>query len=308
MGGRKVGIIYNDTKPSALRAVKDLSELLAEQGCQVVTTPGWNGILGFSHRQGPICYTPIAQVTPREFDEQMEFAIVLGGDGTVLTAARQLAPVGIPQLNINTGHMGFLTETYLGKARTAVEQVLRGEFLEEVRSMLEVRVLRQEQVIWEALVLNEAVVHKEPFTGMCHFEIVIGRHSLVDIAADGLIVATPTGSTAYALSAGGPVITPEVQVFQVIPICPHSLGARGLVYSDQEALVLYPPSNHEYVILSTDGSSGCYIHPTDRVHIARSRYQTRLIRLNPPEFFEMLREKLGWGMPHIAKPESVELP
>ncbi|WP_287127979.1 NAD(+) kinase [Candidatus Cyanaurora vandensis] len=308
MGITKVGIIYNDTKSSALRAVKDLTELLETHHCQVHLTTGRNGILGFPNRTGPVCYTPINQVNAAGFDEEMGFAIVLGGDGTVLAAARQLAPKGIPQLNINTGHMGFLTETYLGQAHQAVEQVLAGEFRCEERSMLEVYVLRKQERVWEALVLNEAVVHKEPFTGMCHFEVKIGLHHLVDIAADGLIIATPTGSTAYALSAGGPVITPEVQVFQVVPICPHSLGARGLVYADSEPLILYPPSNHEHVILSTDGSSGCFVLPTDHIEISRSPYRTQIIRLKAPEFFEMLREKLGWGLPHIAKPESVELP
>jgi len=216
--------------------------------------------------------------------------------------------MAIPQLNINTGHMGFLTETYLSQARQAVEQVLAGDYTCEERTMLEVQVLREESTVWEALVLNEVVVHKEPFTGIGHFEVVIGRHNLVDIAADGLIFATPTGSTAYALSAGGPVITPEVGVFQMIPICPHSLGARGLVFADTEFLTLYPPRHHEYLILSTDGASGCYVLPTDRLHIHRSEYRTRIIRLGTTEFFEMLREKLGWGLPHLAKPESVELP
>jgi NAD+ kinase len=308
MGSQKVGIIYNDIKPAALRAVSELAVFLESTGHQVVTAPGWTGILGFPKRLGPLCYTPIDRVTPQGFDQDMAFAIVLGGDGTVLAAARQLAPAAIPQLNINTGHMGFLTETYLSHAKTALEQVLRGEFQTEARRMLEVRVIRQEEVIWEALVLNEAVVHKEPFTGMCHFEVVIGRHQMVDIAADGLIIATPTGSTAYALSAGGPVVTPDVQVFQLIPICPHALGARGLVYADTEPLLLYPPPNHKELILSTDGSSGCYLLPGDLVKMERSQYQTQMIRLKAPEFFDLLREKLGWGLPHLAKPESVELP
>lgn len=303
MGTAKVGIIYNETKPSALRALKELTDLLVRYGCEVITTTGSNGILGFPDLKGPMCYTAITQVTMPGFDEEMAFAIVLGGDGTVLAAARQLAPMGIPQLNINTGHMGFLTETYFSQAYLALERLLAGDYEIEERSMLEAHLLRGGERIWEALVLNEAVVHKEPFTGMCHFEVKIGRHRVVDIAADGLIISTPTGSTAYALSAGGPVITPDVRVFQVIPICPHSLGARGLVYADTEPLLLYPPSNQEHVILSTDGSSGCYVLPTDRVELCRAPYVTRFIRLKPPEFFEMLREKLGWGLPHIAKPD-----
>ncbi len=308
MSKTKIGIIYNDTKSSALRALDELTLLLQEHHCQVISIPGRNGLLGYPKLSRPTCFTPIASLVPEGFDQTMRFAIVLGGDGTVLAGARLLAPVGIPQLNINTGHMGFLTETYLGRARQAVLQVLAGEYLCEKRTMLEVQVFRQDTLIWEALALNEAVVHKEPFTGLCHFEVVIGRHNLVDIAADGLIIATPTGSTAYALAAGGPVITPEVRVFQMMPICPHALAARGLVFADTEPLILYPPRNHEHVILSADGSSGCYVLPEDRIHMNLSHHQAQLIRLKSPEFFEMLREKLGWGLPHVAKPESVELP
>lgn len=304
----KVGIIYNDLKPAAARSAAELGERLAAAGIRVYKCTGWGGILGFPQIDSPICHTPIDRLAAEGFDEAMQFAIVLGGDGTVLAAARQVAPFDIPLLAINTGHMGFLTETYLSQVHAAVDRVLTGQYLLEDRSMLEVRVFREERLLWEALALNEAVFHKEPFTGMCHFEIAIGRHHPVDIAADGVIIATPTGSTAYALAAGGPVITPDVQVLQLIPICPHSLASRGLVFADTESLVLYPPANHHHLILSVDGNSGCYVLPGDQVRIRRSRFRARLVRLQPAEFFELLREKLGWGLPHIAKPMSVELP
>jgi NAD+ kinase len=306
--GRKIGIIFNDTKLSASKAVHTTSEWLASKGCRIHTATGWGGILGFAKRDSPVCHTPIHGLAPEGFDEDMEFAVVLGGDGTVLSAIRQIAPAGIPLLTVNTGHMGFLTETYLTHLQEAIEAVMEGAYDVEERTMLEVRVYRDERILWEAIGVNEAVVHKEPFTAMCHFEVTIGRHNPVDIAADGLIIATPTGSTAYALSAGGPVITPDVQVMQVIPICPHSLAARALVFADHQPLVVYPPINHEDLILNVDGSSGCYILPGDRIVMERSAHRARLIRLKPPEFFELLREKLGWGLPHIAKPFSVELP
>jgi NAD+ kinase len=142
---------------------------------------------------------------------------------------------------------------------------------------------------------------------MCHFEIAIGRHSPVDIAADGVIISTPTGSTAYSLSAGGPVVTPDVPVFQLIPICPHSLASRSLVFSDQEPVTIYPATPNQMVMV-VDGNAGCYILPDDQVKIVRSPYDVHFIRLQSPEFFRILREKLGWGLPHIAKPSSVELP
>jgi len=308
MGPLKVGIIYNDTKPVAVRTAEELAGKFGTIGARVHMATGWGGILGFPQLTSPICHTPIEQLAAEGFDESMSFAVVLGGDGTVLAAARQVAPYEIPLLAINTGHMGFLTEGYLAQLQPAVEAVLKGQYQLEDRSMIEVKVFRAERLIWEALALNEAVLHKEPLSGMCHLEVAIGRHNVVDIAADGIIIATPTGSTAYALAAGGPVVTPDVQVLQLIPICPHSLASRGLVFADTESLVLHPPPNHHHLILSLDGNSGCYILPGDQIRIRRSRFRTRLVRLQPPEFFELLREKLGWGLPHIAKPDSVELP
>ena len=136
---------------------------------------------------------------------------------------------------------------------------------------------------------------------MCHFEIAIGRHVPVDIAADGVILSTPTGSTAYALSAGGPVITPNCPVLQVTPIAPHSLASRALVFSDLEPVTIFP-ATPERLMMVVDGSAGCYIWPEDRVLIRRSDHPVRFVRLGDHEFFQVLRNKLGWGLPHVAKP------
>jgi NAD+ kinase len=184
---------------------------------------------------------------------------------------------------------------------------MAGEYEVEERTMLSVQVIRNDRIWWEALCLNEMVLHREPLTCMCHFEIKVGRHAPVDIAADGIIVSTPTGSTAYSLSAGGPVVTPGVPVLQLVPICPHSLASRALVFADSE-LVKILPATPDPLVLVVDGNAGCYVLQDDRVHMERSRYSARFIRLQPPEFFRILREKLGWGLPHIAKPTSVELP
>jgi len=238
----------------------------------------------------------------------MQFAIVLGGDGTVLAASRQVAPCGIPLLTVNTGHMGFLTEAYVNQLPSVMEQVIAGKYEIEERAMLAVKVLRRgDSVLWEALCLNEMVLHREPLTCMCHFEIAVGRHAPVDIAADGVIVSTPTGSTAYSLSAGGPVVTPGVPVLQLVPICPHSLASRALVFADTEMVTISSASTDRLVMV-VDGNAGCYVFPDDQVQLVRSQYSARFIRLQSPEFFRILREKLGWGLPHIAKPTSVELP
>jgi len=303
----KAGIIYNDVKPIASRVAIELQDKLTAAGWDVYVTSGIGGMLGYSTPESPVCHTPIEGLTPPDFDSEMKFVVVLGGDGTVLAASRQVAPCGIPLLAVNTGHMGFLTEAYLNQLPQAIEQLMAGEYEIEERVMLTVKVFRGESVLWEALCLNEMVLHREPLTSMCHFEIAIGRHAPVDIAADGVIISTPTGSTAYSLSAGGPVVTPGVPVLQLVPICPHSLASRALVFPDSEPVNIYPV-NIPRLVMVVDGNGGCYVLPQDRVYLERSQYTARFIRLQPPEFFRILREKLGWGLPHIAKPTSVELP
>ncbi len=264
-------------------------------------------MLGYSSPTSPVCHTSIDSLNAPGFDADMAFAIVLGGDGTVLSACRQVAPFGIPLLAVNTGHMGFLTETYLTQLPQAVEAIVNHQYTLEERTMLWVQLFREETLLWEALSLNEMVIHREPLTSMCHFEVAIGHHAPVDIAADGLIVSTPTGSTAYSLSAGGPVITPGIPVMQLVPICPHSMASRALVFANTETVTIFP-ANPSQLVMIVDGNGGCYVLPEDQVRIQRSPYPARFIRLRPPEFFHILREKLGWGLPHIAKPTSVELP
>jgi NAD+ kinase len=303
----KAGIIYNDIKPVAYRTAQELKDRLLACGWEVCMATGVGGILGYSKPDSPVCHTSIDHLNPPGFDRDMAFAIVLGGDGTVLAAFRQVAPYGIPLLTVNTGHMGFLTETYVNHLMQALEALLVGKYEIEERAMLTVQLFREQTLLWEALCLNEMVIHREPLTSMCHFEVEIGCHAPVDIAADGLIVATPTGSTAYSLSAGGPVVTPTVPVLQLVPICPHSLASRALVFADTEPVVIYP-ANLTQLVMVVDGNGGCYVLPDDRVRIQRSPYSARFIRLRAPEFFHLLREKLGWGLPHIAKPNSVELP
>jgi NAD+ kinase len=303
----KAGIIFNDSKASAEKAAMEIKDWLAKHNWEAVITTGQGGILGYGKPDSPACHTPIESLVPAEFQEDIAFVISLGGDGTVLSTFRQVAPCGIPVLAINTGHMGYLTETYLTHWEQALEQLIIGKYVVEQRSMITVQVRDRYGLIWEALSLNEMVLHREPLTSMCHFEIKIGRHAPVDVAADGVIISTPTGSTAYALSAGGPVIEPGIPVLQLVPICPHSMASRALVFSNTETVIVKPANQHRLVLV-VDGNAGCYVYPEYDVIVERSPYSARFIRLERGEFLRVLREKLGWGLPHISKPTSVELP
>ncbi len=303
----RVGLIVNDGKDLAVSTADTIERRLAAQGYEVLRVSSSGGMVGFANPDQHLRTRGYSACVPPDFNEELELAIVLGGDGTVLSAARQTAPVGVPILTINTGHLGFLAEAYLQQLDQALEQVLAGAWTVEERTMLVVSVMRGEQRRWEVLCLNEMALHREPLTSMCHFEIAIGRHAPVDIAADGVILSTPTGSTAYSLSAGGPVITPDCPVLQLTPIAAHSLASRALVFSDREPVTVFP-ATPERLMMVVDGSAGCYIWPEDRVLIRRSEQPVRFVRLADHEFFQVLRNKLGWGLPHVAKPGNGLLP
>ncbi len=297
-----VGLIVNDGKELAVETAVIIQRRFENAGYEVLRVSSEGGMVGFANPDQHMRSQGYNACVPEGFDSSMSLAIVLGGDGTVLSAARQTAPAKVPILAINTGHMGFLAEAYLTDLDIALEKVINNEWFLEERTSLVVSVMRGEQRRWEALCLNEMALHREPLTSMCHFEISIGRHAPVDISADGVILSTPTGSTAYSLSAGGPVISPDCPVFQLTPIAPHSLASRALVFSDKEPVTVFP-ATPERLIMVVDGSAGCYVWPEDRVLIRRSDHPVQFVRLANHEFFQVLRNKLGWGLPHVAKPD-----
>ncbi len=299
----RVGLIVNDGKPLAIATADTIEARLSAAGVDVVRVSSSGGVVGFANPDQHLRGGGYAACVPEGFDASLKLALVLGGDGTVLSAARQTAPIGVPILTINTGHLGFLAEAYLKDLDRVLDQVVNQRWSVEERTMLVVTVMRGEQRRWELLCLNEMALHREPLTSMCHFEVAIGRHAPVDISADGVILSTPTGSTAYALSAGGPVITPDCPVLQLTPIAAHSLASRALVFSDREPVTVFP-ATPERLMMVVDGSAGCYVWPEDRVHIRRSDHPVGFVRLADHEFFQVLRNKLGWGLPHVAKPRQ----
>ena len=300
---RKAGLIVNDAKELAVKTAVSVQQKLENSGYEVLRVSSSGGMVGFANPDQHMRPLGYSNCVPEVFNSPIEFAIVLGGDGTVLSAARQTAPVNIPILTINTGHLGFLAEAYLANLEDAIDKLIEGDWEIEERKSLIISVMRNDQRRWESLCLNEMALHREPLTSMCHFEISIGRHAPVDISADGVILSTPTGSTAYSLSAGGPVITPDCPVVQLTPIAPHSLASRALVFNDSEPVTVFP-ATPERLIMVVDGNAGCYVWPEDRVLIRKSNHPVKFIRLEEHEFFQVLRNKLGWGLPHVAKPDK----
>lgn len=224
----------------------------------------------------------------------------LGGDGTLLRAARVAGPAGVPVLGVNLGRLGFLTSVSLEELRGALEAIANGRHVIEERMALDVRVDGARESYFA---LNDAVVHKGGFARIAAFRVLVGDEPAGAYAADGVIVATPTGSTAYSLSAGGPILEPSVQALVVTPICPHTLAVRPLVVPAGVEVVVEVVGRSDEYILTIDGQRGCPLGAGDRVAVRRSGAPVRLVRLPGRSFFDTLQRKLARSDPTERMPE-----
>ncbi len=227
--------------------------------------------------------------------KESQLLLVLGGDGTLLAAARVAAPLGIPILPINMGSLGFLTSFTLEEMYPALEETLAGRLSSSERVMLAVELERGGTVIERQTVLNDAVINKGELARMIDLELTIDGDVVCRYHADGLIVATPTGSTAYSLSAGGPIVHPAVESWVITPICPHTLTDRPLVVRDSSLVEINLSADTESVFLTLDGQTGIPMHGADRVRIKRAAEKLNLIQPPKKSYFDILRSKLKWG-------------
>jgi NAD+ kinase len=223
-----------------------------------------------------------------------EFALVLGGDGTLLSAARAVAYEGVPILAVNLGSLGFLTEVPLGEMYATLEAVEAGLCPMEQRAVLDCAAYRDSKQLARHFALNDVVVNKSALSRLVDFDLLIDGAFVFNYKADGVIIATPTGSTAYSLAAGGPVLMPSVQSFVVTPVCPHALTHRPLVVRDTAQIELRVETGAEEAFLSIDGQVGMPLRQGDRVVCQRAAHTVKLMRVRKT-FFEVLRNKLKWG-------------
>ena len=240
-------------------------------------------------------YAGIAEFYSREqLPDGTDLIIVLGGDGTLLSAARVLAGRDIPLFAVNLGHLGFLTSIQVDDLYPALEQVLAGEQRIGRRAMVACELLRNDETIATYCALNDVVITKSELARMIDLDTWVGDHFVAAYKADGLIIATPTGSTAYSLSAGGPVIFPSVAAFCITPICPHMLTNRPVIVPDNRVIKIL---NHgaEGTFLTIDGQVGEPLQPGDYIVCRSSPNAIQLIRPPRALFFDVLREKLKWG-------------
>jgi NAD+ kinase len=224
-----------------------------------------------------------------------DMILAIGGDGTLLQAARRSVGSGVPLLGINVGSLGFLTSIPRERVKASLPRVLDGEWEISERMALAVRVVRAGRTVARGWALNEAVAFRGRHAHIIRLSVDVGRHHLSDYQCDGLIVATPTGSTAYSLSAGGPILSPETSALVVTPICAHALTNRPMVLDAAQVVRIHVPKRSPDLALSMDGAGNVELLPGDAVEIKKDGRSVDLAYLPESDFYAILRHKLGWG-------------
>ncbi|MBW1790485.1 MAG: NAD(+)/NADH kinase [Deltaproteobacteria bacterium] len=226
----------------------------------------------------------------------VNWVVVLGGDGTLLAAARRVGRFGAPILGVNLGGLGFLTGIPLGRLYPVIEMMIDDRLVTECHGMLETQVIRNAETMCRFPVLNDVVINKGTLARIIDLNVTINDEFLTTFRADGLIIATPTGSTAYNLSAGGPVLYPTMEATILTPICPFTLANRPIIIPDSHRIQLaMGKESEEAVLLTFDGQVGFNLDYGDRVHIHKSKEKIRLLRPPDHNYFRVLRDKLLWG-------------
>ncbi len=230
-------------------------------------------------------------LTTAEFSSDITFAIVLGGDGTILKTARFYAKYAVPILGINLGRLGFLSQAKSTQIEEAVDLILKGAFKVEDRLMLTT-------VDGKMNALNDIVIKGDGFSRTSRLYVHINDNIVCDYLADGIIISTPTGSTAYTLSAGGPILSPVLDAIVIVPICPHTMNARPIVIPSSEVIKVTSSQNKPLLKMSADGQETVCLGPNDDIQIKKSEEKTKLILLNLEKnsFYSVLKEKLHWGL------------
>ncbi|MFO7570344.1 MAG: NAD(+)/NADH kinase [Smithellaceae bacterium] len=284
---KKVGIIANIEKEKIAPYTRSLKKWLEAKGVAVFLEEEIAGKLrlpaGF-RRDDPVL--------------KLDLITVIGGDGTMLRAARFMANHNIPIVGINMGTFGYLTEVNLNETHQAFELILKGDYLTEKRMMLDVSIYRGARRIGSGMVLNDVVINRGNLSRIVELETSVDRQYLTTYKADGLIISTPTGSTAYSLSAGGPIVFPGKELIIINPICPHTLTNRPIIFPEDAHVQITLRSREGGATVTLDGQESFRIQPGDVMHIKKSKHVTKLVLSPHRSYGEILRSKLGWGGLH----------
>lgn len=286
----KIALITNfNIYDKANAAMRVAEELLAIGGAEVLfQSVNKDRIFRMHKNRREYIYLP-----PEEIFEAADVIIVLGGDGSILDAARRAAPLGKPLLGINMGHLGYMTELEMSEI-SLLSRLIEGNYRIDERSMLSVSVLSERGVRNESFALNDAVISNGSISRVVDLELYEGGELVSSYRSDGIIVATPTGSTAYSMSAGGPIADPKLACLCVTPVCPHSLSARSLLFRDDAVIDIKNVCQREKMLyLTIDGRINIEIYRGDTVRVTRAAMTTRLVRLQGGSFYNRLQKKMN---------------
>ncbi len=281
---RHIGIIANNSKPGARELVLALMAEFAHHPIQLHLDHRASGLIGAD-----------SSLTEPELADTCEMLLVLGGDGTILQVLHALGEQLRPLFGINLGTLGFLTTIAATEHARAVAAIVDRTYTLSERTLLKVEIVRDNAVISTRVALNDAVVSRGELSRLIRLDVRIGGSAVSEYNADGLIVATPTGSTAYSLSAGGPILAPDSGVFVVNPICPHVLTNRAVIVSDNSPIQISPSESRSSIFLTLDGQTSQAVLSEDVIRITKAAQRLPLAMLPGMSFFEVLRQKLKWS-------------
>src|ERR1043166_8538730 len=287
---KRIGVGLKPHQPEALETLCNLTEWLTARGIALV-----GGLAvdreRIEHETGCV----IEVIPEEELPQKVDLILVLGGDGTMIATARMLGNSEVPVIGINYGGLGYLAEFRIEELFTALESILAGDYKLEKRVVLAVELRRSDELVTKNRVLNDVVMNKSALARIIHIETYLNDQFVNSFRADGLIVSTPTGSTAYNLSAGGPIIFPTMNTVVITPICPFTLSNRPIVVPDNAVIELRLKTDQEDVALTLDGQVGFPLRIGDRVVIQKSSTTFNLIQPSNRNYFDVLRDKLRWG-------------
>lgn len=282
---KSVAIFAKRHDPRCQVVADDLINWLEEKNCLPLVESDLARLIGYA-----------GAFSDEDIREQAELVVVLGGDGTLISVARLFSGKDVPIVGVNLGSLGFLTEVTVEELYPLLDRCLRGEPRVSERMMLEVTVCREDQEIEKCHVLNDMVINKGALARIVDLETKVNRHFLTTYKADGLIISTPTGSTGYSMSAGGPIIHPLMSCIVITPICPHTLTNRPIVVTDESIIsITIASSFDEKVYLTLDGQVGFKLMQGDTIEVRKALKTTSLVMSRERDYFEILRTKLKWG-------------
>jgi NAD+ kinase len=287
---KRVGIVVKPHQPDALKTICGVVKWLNERGMTLVGGPELERER-IEHETG--CAVEALEL--EKLVATVDLMLVLGGDGTMIATARMIGDTEVPVLGVNYGGLGYLAEFRIEELYVALESILSGNYRLDKRVMLAVELLRGDELVTRNRVLNDVVINKSALARIIEIEAYLNQQFVTSFRADGLIVSTPTGSTAYNLSAGGPVIFPSMNAVVITPICPFTLSNRPIVVPDDAVIELRLKTEQEDVALTLDGQVGFPLKVEDRVVIRKSRATFNLVQPTNRNYFEVLRDKLRWG-------------